>query len=84
MNEWMQAHPLVVCGVIGGLGLLLGVMLTLLVILIVEERRCARVARCEDVKEEKSGEEECEGEKCEDVKEEKEEEKEEEETTNTQ
>lgn len=42
MNEWMQAHPLVVCGVIGGLGFLLGVMLTLLVLLLVEERRYAR------------------------------------------
>ena len=38
----MQAHPLVVCGVIGGLGFLLGVMLTLLVLLLVEERRYAR------------------------------------------
>lgn len=42
MNEWMQAHPLVVCGVIGGLGFLLGVMLTLLVLLLVEERRYVR------------------------------------------
>lgn len=92
MNEWMQAHPLVVCGVIGGLGLLLGVMLTFLVLLVVEEGRVARCEECEDVMEEKgedvkeeseeemeeSGEKEGEEKKCE------EEEKEEEEITNTQ
>lgn len=74
MNEWMQAHPLVVCGVIGGLGLLLGVMLTLLVLLVVEEGRVARCKECEDVMEEKGGEKE---EKGEDVMEESEEEMEE-------